>query len=264
MSLDRPKKRFSQNFLVDLDIAQKIVELLELSAGDVVFEIGAGRGVLTEIVANTEVNLFSFEIDRHLIPQLHSKFWKYPKVKIINRDFLRVIPSEWHRGAFKLIGNIPYDITSPVIDWIIQNRHLIKKAVITAQTELAERISSGPGSKHWAPISIFSQLFFDIRIALQISSKSFYPSPRVKSSTLVFVPKEEWQIEHWKEFEKIVRISFRQRRKLLANNLLGIDGVTKELLKDIFERLGFEKNIRAENVDIKGFIALTEMISNIS
>jgi len=260
----KPKKRFSQNFLVDHAIAEQIVSFLNLNSEDTVFEIGTGRGILTEIIAQTGARLFSFEIDRDLMPQLKDKFSKYESVNIINCDFLSVAPSEYHKGAFKLIGNIPYDITSPLLDWMIKYRKSISLAVITAQEELAERISSCPGEKRWAPISIFSQSFFDIKIVLHISPKSFLPPPKVKSAVMIFNAAEKYRIANQEQFEKVVRLAFRHRWKLLINNLTEALDVKKEYLCEILDRLNFDRNIRAEQIDIDGFIRLADALPNIS
>ncbi len=230
MSFQKPKKRFSQNFLVDEVIASKIVDLLEIRKDDTILEIGTGRGILTQTMANMGARIYSFEIDRTLIEELDRKFKPSPNVKIVNQDFLKIEPGNYCSGGFKLIGNIPYDITSPVLEWMLKYRSRLTRAVITAQLELADRISSSPGSKNWAPIAIFCQCRFDIKKEMTISPKAFYPPPKVTSATLVFNPREEYQIADWGYFEKVVRLSFAHRRKLLANNLSVMDGFSRETI----------------------------------
>ncbi len=265
MEFGKPKKRFSQNFLVDKTIAERIVALLNLNPEDTVFEIGAGRGILTEVIAASGAKLFSFEIDRELIPYLEKKFDRFENVEIINEDFLSAIPSRYHSSEFKLIGNIPYDITSPLLDWMIRYRELINLAVITAQAELAERISSPSGSKSWAPISIFSQTYFDIKLMMPISPNSFFPPPNVKSSVMLFRQiKKKYAISHQEQFERVVRCAFRHRRKLLVNNLIELPGVKKDQLHRTLDNLGFDRNIRAEQINIEGFIRLSNELPNIS
>jgi len=256
----RPKKRFSQNFLADKNIARKIVGLLELDPGDRVMEIGSGRGTLTELIAEHDVNLVSFEIDRQLMDNLYHKFENRKRVTIVNEDFLNVEPGDYFDSEFKLIGNIPYDITSPLLDWIIKHRSHISRAVLTTQKELGERIASGPGSKNWAPLSIFCQCHFDIRMEFIIPPKAFYPPPKVYSCTLSLTPREEYEIADWGNFEEVVRQAFLHRRKQLANNLAQIDGMDKKKIKGILEDMGFEGNIRAEAVSIQEFINLAEKI----
>ena len=257
-----PKKRFSQVFLADKKIVRKIVDLLEITGDDTIFEIGSGRGTLTELIAKTGAKLFSFEIDRDLIDNLEKKFKTFEDVSIINRDFLETEPGDYLDGKFKLIGNIPYDITSPLLDWMIQYQELISLAVITTQKELAQRISSEPGSKNWAPISIFCQCAFDVRSVIDIPPKAFYPPPKIFSSTLVFRPGEKYQINDKAFFEKIIRQSFLHRRKQLVNNLSQLPEIDKNRLIDILTELNLEKNCRAEQINIESFFRLAECLKS--
>lgn len=264
MSFGKPKKRFSQNFLTDKSIAEKIVNLLEIDTGDIVLEIGAGHGALTEFIAETGARLFAFEIDRKLAGKLSEGYGDYQNVKILDADFLKINPREYCPGRFKLIGNIPYDITSPLLEWLHKNRDAVSMAVITAQKELAARVGSPPGSKHWAPISVLTQCFFDITIAFDISPKAFYPSPKVRSSTMVLKPGRKYMVKDWAFFEKVIRRAFRQRRKMLSNNLDGFEGLSKSKLQGIFIELGFDEKVRAEQLSIDDFIKLTDkFVSNI-
>ncbi len=255
-----PKRRFSQNFLTDRTIAERIVSFLELRPDDTVLEIGAGRGILTEIIAASGARLYSFEIDRDLMENLNNKFAPYKNVAVINRDFLAILPDEYTAEKFKLIGNIPYDITSPLLEWMLRFRESITRAVITTQKELADRIAATPESKDWAPISIFHQCFFDIRKVLSISGGAFYPPPNVKSATLLFSANKKHHIPFWDDFERIVRQSFHQRRKLLSNNLLRLPGMTRESIQAAFATLGLPANIRAEQLSIDDFVGLTKAV----
>jgi 16S rRNA (adenine1518-N6/adenine1519-N6)-dimethyltransferase len=263
LSFGRPKKRFSQNFLVDKNIAQKIVNLLELEAKDTVFEIGTGRGILTELLIQSGADVYSFELDFELVDELNKKFKDYGNVQIINIDFLKVVPSMYYSGKFKLVGNIPYDITSPVMNWLVTYRNSISCAVVTAQKELAERISSGPGSKNWAPISIFTQCYFQIKNKFLIPPKAFYPQPKVHSATMVLKPHNEFQINDFDFFEKIVRLSFKHRRKYLVNNLSELEYLDKTKLFELLIDLDIDKSARAEQISIEKFIELTGQIASI-
>jgi 16S rRNA (adenine1518-N6/adenine1519-N6)-dimethyltransferase len=256
---NRPKKRFSQNFLIDPEIADAIVAALEIRPDDIIFEIGPGRGILTDIIMRTGAQLYAFELDRDLAEALSPRF-KNDRVRIIETDFLKVVPEQHCTGNFKLIGNIPYDITSPVLEWMMSYRGKINRAVITAQLELAERIASGPGSHDWAPISIFGQTAFNIKKLMTIKPTAFYPVPNVKSATLLFEPSNKYDIPDWDFFETIVRASFHQRRKMLINNLLHMGKYSRERLESAMVRAGFDQKIRAEQVDIEGFIHLTALL----
>jgi len=259
----RAKKRFSQNFLVDPNIARQIVDLLEVETSDTIFEIGGGRGVLTGLIAETEAKLLCFEIDIDLADRLRSIYRNNDNVEIVNTDFLKVVPEFFHHGSFKLIGNIPYDITSPLIEWMVHYQPLIEKGVITMQREMAERIASGPGSKNWAPISIFTQCSFDLKIKMTIPPRAFSPRPKVQSSTVVFTPDIKYEIDNPELFESIVRASFKQRRKLLKNNLSKMNELSDEQVEHIMQASGIGPLIRAEQLSIEHFIRLTEEMSKI-
>jgi len=260
MSPARPKKRFSQNFIIDKNIAKQIVDYLEIGVDDIVFEIGTGRGGLTELIIDSGASVFSFELDQTLLPELDKKFSGRTNLKIVNRDFLTVEPSDYCDGAFRLIGNIPYDITSPLIGWIVKNRKSILRAVITVQKELGERVAAGPGSKDWAPISIFTQLFFDIKSGRTIPPGAFYPPPKVFSSVLIFEPNEKYKIEDFDLFERVVRAAFVHRRKMLVNNLSEAGVADKGRISEILENMGIDKNVRAEALPIEDFIRLAERL----
>lgn len=255
-----PKKRFSQVFLADKKIVRKIVNLLEISSDDTILEIGSGRGTLTELIAETGARLISFEIDRDLIDNLNKKFHKFENVSIVNQNFLETEPDKYFDGKFKLIGNIPYDITSPLLDWMIQYQDLITLAVITTQKELAQRIASKPGNKGWAPISIFCQCAFDVQSVFDIPPKAFYPPPKIYSSTMAFRPRENYQIKDKVYFEKIVRQSFLHRRKQLVNNLSKLPETDRSGLEDILTELNLGTKCRAEQISIEDFIRLAELL----
>jgi 16S rRNA (adenine1518-N6/adenine1519-N6)-dimethyltransferase len=263
MSGPRPKKRFSQNFLADKNIAGKIIDCLDINHEDIIFEIGSGRGTLTSIIADKGARLYTFEIDRQLIDNLNNKFGVNENVVIVNRNFLDVDPTEYIDGKFKLIGNIPYDITSPLLDWMINYHTRITRAVITTQRELANRISASPGSRDWAPVSIFCQSFFRVKAAFNIPPKAFYPPPKVNSTTLIFEPVEKYFIEDREYFELVVRNSFKHRRKFLVNNLSDLPAFEKETIAEIIKELGYDKKIRAEQLDIPDFINLANKLKSI-
>ncbi len=263
MSSVRPKKRFSQNFIIDKNIARQIVDYLNIEKDDVVFEIGTGRGGLTEIIVETGATVFSFELDKMLLPELEKKFSGRENLKIINQDFLIVEPERYCDRPFKLIGNIPYDITSPLVAWIVEHRGKIDRAVITVQKELGERIAAGPGSKDWAPISIFTQLFFDIKNVRTIPPGAFYPPPKVLSSVLVFEPSDRHQIDDFAFFERVVRSAFVHRRKMLVKNLAEAGIAAKAGLSEVLSNLGKNPDIRGEAMSIEDFIGLAEQLKKI-
>ena len=258
----RAKKRFSQNFLIDMPTAARIVGGLDIQEGDTIFEVGAGRGILTEMIGTTGARLIAFEIDRDLVRYLESMLRTSNNIRMVQGDFLKIKPSDYHDGIFKLVGNVPFDITSPLIDWVVKYHGRIVRAVLTVQEEPADRLAAKPGSKAWAPISIFTQCFFDIEKAMTIPAEAFRPRPRVSAATLVLRPREPYVIDNWSWFERVVRQAFKYRRKLLVNNLAGLPGLDKVAAGRILEGLGFDRLIRAENICIADYIRLANRIES--
>jgi len=245
-------------FLADKAMAARIVDLLETAADDRILEVGSGRGTLTELLAVSGARVISFELDRELIEALNKKFTDIPNVKIINRDFLEVDPGDYIDGRFKLIGNIPYDITSPLIDWLMRYRSRLVRAVITVQREVGNRIVASSGSRNRAPLSIFCQCLFEVRSVITIPPKAFYPPPRIYSSTLVFEPADKCTIDDWPYFRDIVRRAFTWRRKKLINNLVRPGTIDRTGLERILDRLDLSSDIRAEQLSIEDFIRLAD------
>ncbi|MFH2048135.1 MAG: 16S rRNA (adenine(1518)-N(6)/adenine(1519)-N(6))-dimethyltransferase RsmA [bacterium] len=255
-----PKKRLGQNFLKSDDIIANIIQSLEPEENDTIVEIGPGRGSLTLPLAETGAFIYAIEFDKDIIGYLNKLLRKFINVKIINRDFLSFNPSELQLNKFKIIGNLPFNITSPVIEWITSHHDNIILAVLMVQKEMAERIAAVPGTKNWSPISIFTQMAFDVKLCFDISPKYFQPPPKVTSSLISLRPKEGKLIDNFDVFEKIVRASFKQRRKLLVNNLK--DDIIKDqkLVDEIIEKTGLPLNCRAEQLTIDDFLKLTSII----
>lgn len=157
----RPKKRFSQNFLVNLHATRRMVDSLNLTGEDIVLEIGAGKGVLTQFLIQRAKKVLAVELDRNLIVTLREKFARAENLEIILSDILKLKLADYllPQQKIKIIGNLPYRITSPTLTWIINQREIIQLAVITVQKEVAKRICARPGTKEWSPISIFCQVY---------------------------------------------------------------------------------------------------------
>ncbi len=260
MSAYHAKKRLGQNFLQSDEIIKKIIDQLEIRDKDNIIEIGPGRGALTEYLVESNVaKIYAIEFDKDLIGYLNKLFGSIARIKIIQADFLSYQPKI---DKFKLVGNLPYNITSPVIDWVIRNHAHVQSAVFMIQKEMADRICSIPGSKNWSPISIFTRLYFDVKICFEVSPRHFKPVPKVFSSVIKLTPRDKIIVFNHVLFEKIVRASFKQRRKLLVNNLVPNILDNKNDALKLFEKLKFEPNTRAEQLTIKQFLKLTELIKS--
>lgn len=254
MSSISPKKKFGQNFLKNSETALQIVNFLELKNCKTILEIGPGMGALTKhILSINEFQKIFIEVDKDCCNYLENIF---PDIegKIINIDFLKYnLNSLEHPIA--VIGNFPYNISSQILFRIINNLESISEMVGMFQYEVAERIYSAHGSKKYGILSVLIQAYFEVEIKMKLKPDSFFPSPKINSA-IIHLKKISNDIECDKQlFIKVVKVSFNQRRKTLRNSLKSF-----KIDDNIKEDLIFEK--RAEELSVKDFIYLTNLISN--
>ncbi len=273
-------KFWGQHFLIDKNIARKIVQTANLKSGNVVLEIGPGKGILTEEILRGEhlplvKKVVAIEIDSRLVSELKEKFVLFlgsERLEIINADFLKFdLNSLDYNGELKIVANIPYYITGAILEKVF-NYQRWQSAVFLLQREVAERLIAQPrrinlrgqpGSKNYGILSIAAQVYSRIKIMRYLSSKVFRPEPKVDSAIVYFErlspplikPEEE------KNFFHLLHLSFGQRRKFLLNNLASGLGYSKEKLNKIFKQLGWSLNLRAENLTITDFIKLNQILS---
>jgi 16S rRNA (adenine1518-N6/adenine1519-N6)-dimethyltransferase len=257
----RPKKRLSQNFLVNDRAARRIVDSLNPQQSDVILEIGSGSGALTKHLLNQVHRIVAVEIDQELCLALKEKFATNQNLTIINADILKlalgsVIKPDQH---CKVAGNLPYQITSPILSFLLHNKKLIDFCVLMVQKEFALRLSSAPGSKDWSPLSVAIQLYADVKILFHLKPGSFFPQPRVNSSVIkiTFLPHPRVQLEDEEWFLRVVRASFGQRRKTLLNSLASNLSLPKEKLEFILKRIEIDPQRRAETLGLKEFAVLS-------
>jgi len=250
----RPRKSLSQNFLTDDEAAARIVESLDLTQEDVVLEIGAGKGALTGHLLNKAKEVVAVEIDERLCRYLERKFHGSENLRIVPGDILK---SDFRTffpplGEFKVVGNLPYKITSPVLDLLLHQRDLINLCVLMVQKEVASRICANPGSKDWSPLSIAIQLHSQVEILFHLKPGSFYPSPRVRSSVikLAFLSQPKISVPDESAFFRIVRAAFGHRRKTLLNSLAANLHLPKPELEPILNRVGIYPLRRAETLTL--------------
>ncbi len=255
-----PKKSLGQNFLRDNNIAKKIVESFHLNSNDIVIEIGPGKGILTQFLLEKTHNLTVIEIDNFLVAELHKKFEN--NITIIHNDILSVDIQTltYQQEKFRVIGNIPYNITSPILFHLLDSRSTIKNALLMMQTEVAERLTAKPRTKAYGILSVFFQYYATSTMILDVSPSSFFPVPSV-NSTVILLDFEKPFPEIVKDdvlFRKVVRGTFNQRRKMLRNSLshLGFSST-------ILEQLNCNLTQRPEELSVQEFIHLTNQLSNI-
>lgn len=258
----KPKKSLGQNFLIDKNIQRKIIESCNFSYSDTVLEIGAGRGELTGQITSRINRLYSLEIDKFLYGELCKKFKSYPNAKIINKDILKFDIEKYFKnlqGKIKVVGNIPYNISSPIIEHLVEARKKIKIIFLTVQKEFALRIQAVPGNKDYGSFSCFVQYYFDPKIIFIIKKASFYPSPKVDSAFINLTVRDEPRVNVFddEKFFKIIRSSFGKRRKMLKNALAGI--VSQDTLNHFFASFGINPKARAEELSLQDFANLANI-----
>lgn len=254
MSKVLPKKHFGQHFLIDEEIIHSIVQkTMEWGKDRLIIEVGPGQGALTQHLYQLD-NYLAIEIDGDCIAYLKKK---YPKIegKIIHIDFLECDLQKIINGRKTVIvGNFPYNISTPIIFKILETKENIEHIIGMFQKEVSDRIISKEGSKNFAGISIFTQLYYEANNLCNVPPSSFYPPPKVDSSVITLSRAHNYTIDFdEKLFKRIVKEAFGQRRKMLRNNLKGF--LSKEELNDpIYQK-------RAEQMNIDFYIALTKKLS---
>ncbi|MCH9630520.1 MAG: Ribosomal RNA small subunit methyltransferase A [Chlamydiia bacterium] len=248
----KPNKRLSQNFLIDGNILNKIVDAASLSSGDLVIEIGPGPGVLTEALIAKGIHVIAIEKDRLYAEQL-KRLDKGNLLRVIQEDVLEVdlVPLLEGRKA-KIISNLPYHLTSPIMGKILPLYDKIETIVVMLQKEVAVRMSSSPGSKNYGSFSIFTQFYSDTEYLFSVSPNCFFPRPKVTSGVIRCIPKKTTSSFDKEAFFTFIKRVFSKRRKMLLTILK--EEVDKEALICELQKLGHSEKCRPEDVSIEDFV----------
>jgi 16S rRNA (adenine1518-N6/adenine1519-N6)-dimethyltransferase len=254
----KPLKRFGQNYLHDKNIIKKIVGEINPQPDDTILEIGPGRGALTELIYGKTENFIAVEIDTRVIEDLQSKF---PSLQLMQEDFLKVDLStiiDSNKKKLRVIGNIPYNLTSSIVFKTIRNAELIEDAILMVQNEVAKRMTAKKGSKDYGILTVLLNYFTDTQTCFKVSPNAFYPKPKV-TSAVVHIRLKELSITKEKRqmFISVVKACFGNRRKTLKNSLS--NSIFKELN---FSNSGIDLALRAEQLDVKDFLVLTDFVLN--
>ena len=258
-----PNQKLGQHFLIDPHTLQEITWAAKLTDADFVLEIGAGLGFLTSVLAATAKKVVAVEIDDFLYAELQLKFSRTPHISLIQGDILKqdlpTLLNDSPPQNTKIVANLPYYITTPVLWELLKHRQKIGTCVLTMQTEVAERIISPPGNKRYGALSIGVSYYADAEIVHTIPPNQFYPSPQVDSSVLRLQMRDTPQVtvENEALFFRIVRAAFQSRRKMLRNALLK-NGVfiSAEVFNTVCAQLGIDPRRRGETLDLAEFAAL--------
>lgn len=258
----RPKKRFGQNFLVDRNVLNKILDAADIHEGDCVLEIGPGAGTLTLALAERGANVVAVEVDRHLIAILQEVLADHPNARVVNADILgldlhSLLAEHFDEQRVKIIGNLPYYITSPIISQLLLARPGIERIVLMVQKEVAERMKASAGTKDFGSLTVFVQFHAEVEIIAHVSKNVFQPPPEVSSAILRLTPRSAppVQVPSEEVFFDVVHCAFGQRRKTLLNSLSDCPalGLSKEQVAEILRDADIDPSRRAETLPLADF-----------
>jgi 16S rRNA (adenine1518-N6/adenine1519-N6)-dimethyltransferase len=252
-----PRKRLGQSFLEDRNIIRRIVALAEPAGDETVVEIGAGLGSMTEELAKRAGRVIALEVDQRLVGVLRERFAGQDRVEVLQMDVLKYdFSSACPGGRIKVVGNIPYHISSPILFRLLDFRRSISSMLLMFQKELADRITAPPGTKDYGIPSVLVARYTRATCELTVPPTCFYPVPDVVSSVLRIMVRQEPNLLNEELFAKIVRAAFAQRRKTLWNNLRHI-GIPEEMVGRMFAGSGIDRTRRAETLSVEEFSRLT-------
>lgn len=263
------QKKFGQNFLIDEHVLDKIIRAAEITKDDYVLEIGPGIGTMTQYLACAAREVTAVEIDRALIPILEDTLKEYDNVSIINEDILKVdiaaLAKEKNGGRpIKVVANLPYYITTPIIMGLFESHVPLESITVMVQKEVADRMQVGPGTKDYGALSLAVRYYAEPYIVANVPPNCFMPRPAVGSAVIRLTRHQKPPVEVMDEklMFRLIRASFNQRRKTLANGLKnsGELNLSKEVITAAIEKLGKGSSVRGEALDLEEFARLTNII----
>lgn len=264
------QKKFGQNFLIDTHVLDKIIAAAEITKDDFVLEIGPGIGTMTQYLAQAAGKVAAVEIDKALIPILGDTLSAYDNVMIINEDVLKVdiqklVEEENGGRPVKVVANLPYYITTPIIMGLFEKHVPIESITVMVQKEVADRMQVGPGTKDYGALSLAVQYYASPYIVANVPPNCFMPRPKVGSAVIRLTTYDNppVEVDDEKLMFRIIRASFNQRRKTLANGLKNAAdlNIPKELIAESIESLGHGPSVRGEALTLEEFAALSNYIS---
>ena len=256
------KKKFGQNFIVDENIINSIIEKSEIDKDALVIEVGPGAGSLTYKLGKSAKNVLCYEIDTTLKDVLESNIGELDNVEVIYEDFLKVNVLEgikkYEYKKLYLVANLPYYITTPIIIKIVEDNIPVNKMVVMVQKEVGDRFKATPGNKEYGSLSVFLNYYFDTRKLMDVSANVFIPKPNVDSIIVEFKKKDNIiEVKDKELFFKLIRDSFTQKRKTLRNNLKGYD---LEKIEQVLNKYNMDLSVRAEQISLEIFIEIANTL----
>lgn len=264
------QKKFGQNFLIDTHVLERIIQEAGITKDDFVLEIGPGIGTMTQYLCESAREVVAVEIDKNLIPILADTLQDYQNVTVLNEDILKVdinaLAQEKNGGApIKVVANLPYYITTPIIMGLFESHVPIESITVMVQKEVADRMQVGPGTKDYGALSLAVQYYAKPEIVANVPPNCFMPRPNVGSAVIRLTCHEKppVQVDDEKLMFSLIRASFNQRRKTLANGLNNAPDIhfSKEAIQESIAELGVPAGIRGEALTLEQFAALSNIIA---
>ncbi len=265
------KKKFGQNFLIDSSVLEGIVEAADVTKQDFVLEIGPGIGTLTQYLAEAARAVVAVEIDTSLLPVLDDTLSEYGNVTVINKDVLKVdigeLAREYNGGEpIKVVANLPYYITTPIIMKLFESGAPIESITVMVQQEVAQRMAAEPGNKDYGSLSLAVSFYSEARQVMEVPPSSFIPQPQVASAVvnLKRYDKPRVMVGDEKYLFEIIRTSFNQRRKTIANSISNNPhlGVSREQVQNALIKMGIDERARGEILSLEQFSELSDILQS--
>ena len=261
------KKSLGQHFLQNIGAAHRIVSLLEIEDGDRVLEIGPGGGVLTGILAELPITLVAVEIDPQLASELSERFSSIENVTVRSEDILEFdFTSLGSSRSWKLVGNLPYNLTSPILERVFENSPCFSAAVFTVQKEVANRLTAEIGTSDYSSLTVFAQTYCEAERVFLLKPGSFFPRPKVSSAVIRLTLRKPVLADRNERygFHRFVQGIFGHRRKTIVNCLIHVSNINKKRLLALLDRLGISAMNRPQNLSLEQFISLYAAINEVS
>lgn len=263
-------KSLGQNFLIDTNVIDRILEGARVQEGDYVIEVGPGIGTLTKEMGRTAEKVVAIEIDKTLIPILEETLSDFPNIEVVNQDILKVdvqelVEEKLNGGPVKLIANLPYYITTPIVMKFLEEDIPVTDIVVMVQKEVADRMNAQPNSKDYGALSVAVQYYCDTEIVAKAPRHMFMPQPNVDSTVIGLHVREEkkYNVDNEEIFFKTVKASFGQRRKTLLNSLGGLGFLNKDEIRIALQEANIDEKRRGETLSIEEFSSLSNAVNKI-
>lgn len=261
-------KSLGQNFLIDDNVIDRILDGARLSEGDKIIEVGPGIGTLTREMGKVADKVVAIEIDKTLIPILKDTLDEFENIEVVNKDILKVdiqelVNEKLSRGPVKLVANLPYYITTPIVMKFLEEDIPVTDIVVMVQKEVADRMNSGPGTKDYGALSVAVQYYCDTEIVAKAPRHMFIPQPNVDSTVIGLHVREEkkYKVDSEEIFFKTVKASFGQRRKTLLNALGTLGFLDKDEIREVLQEANIDEKRRGETLSIEEFANLANYVN---